>query len=393
MSPESPNGLLKNAKAEAERIHGNGKTVSKTIAMFDLSGSTPLKLSFGHTLGTRAALQQNIVCRRIAKNYGGAVVKELGDGVLIVFDDPLKACNAAIDIKKVTPRIKNCLTKAGLTIGLVEEVEIGGIPDVLGSTIDRCARIQSMAAPGQILIDKAFLVSVESFLKDNKVISISEPNIADLKGIGQTELYELSLKKLGFVGWQQPFSLHVGRLPVQEKIRFMKEAKTEIIEVGIGLRTLSSYFTGRSSSEFRDYLFRLLQNGVTIKCYLLDPKSSNAQVYARDRGEENLIANIQNSISLLQHQAEEFAKSHLKGSLEVYVYDRLPYFYIMCIDPASNNARMAVSHYMPGVLRADTPVIQFSKISNSDLYEKYWLSLQDLTNSAKFVALISMEQA
>lgn len=177
--------LLRDAKAEASKI--KGKRVSKTIAMFDLSGSTPLKLNFGHTLGTRAALQQNIVCRKIAEHYKGSVVKELGDGILIVFDDAVKACNAALDVEKVTWKIKNCSTKAGLTSGYVEEVKIGNIPDILGSTVDRCARIQSMALPGQILLDKALLVSIDSFLRDNPDISISEPNIVDLKGIGQTE--------------------------------------------------------------------------------------------------------------------------------------------------------------------------------------------------------------
>jgi class 3 adenylate cyclase len=381
--------LLKEAEAEAAKI--KGQRVQKTVAMFDLSGSTPLKLNLGHTLGTRTALQQNIVCRKIAERYQGVVVKELGDGVLIVFDDAVQACNAALDIKKATRKIKNCSTKAGLTSGYVEEVKIRGTTDFLGATVDRCARIQSVALPGQILIDKALLFLIESFLKDGKAISLSDPCTVELKGIGATEIYEMSRAKLGFVGWQQPFSIHEGRLPIQDKIKFMKSARTEVIEIGASLRTFANYFTGRPSGEFRDYVIDLLQNGVRFKCYVLDPKGMSAKMYAQDREEENLILNIQNSIDQLQNQAKELASLGLKGSLEVYVYDRLPYFYLMCVDPASENGKMAVSHYMSGILRADAPVIQFSKSSNPELFKKYWHSLQELTNTAQFMARISME--
>lgn len=132
---------------------------------------------------------------------------------------------------------------------------------------------------------------------------------------------------------------------------------------------------------------------MTFKCYLIDPLGQSVRNYKKDSGEDGLISSIQNSISQLQLQIESFNSLNLKGSLEIYLYDRLPTFYLMCIDPLPENARMTVSHYMPGILCADTPVIQFSKKSNPELYKKYWLSLQDLTNSAKFIVRISKDQA
>lgn len=314
-------------------------------------------------------------------------IKEEG----IAFDDALEACNAALDIKHATRKIKNCLTKAGLTSGDVEEVKIGNATDFLGATVDRCARIQSVALPGQILIDKALLGHIDSFLKDNHSISLSESAVIDLKGIGVTEIYELSRPKLGFVGWQQPFSIHDGRLPIQDKINFMKSARKDVIEVGVSLRTFANYFTGRPSGEFRVHIIELLQIGVRFKCYLLDPKSKSAEMYSQDRAEKNLISNIQDSIEQLGNQVDEFALLNLKGSLEIYVYDRLPYFYLLCVDPTSKNAKMAASHYMPGVLRADTPVIQFSKSSNPELFIKYWNSFQNLTDNAQFTLRIPKE--
>ena len=381
--------ILKQAKAEAKKI--TGKRVKKTIAMFDLSGSTPLKLTLGHNLGTRTALEQNIVCRKIAEENHGFLVKELGDGVLIAFDDAVDACNAALDIKQATRRIKNCLTKAGLTSGDVEEVKIGNATDLLGATVDRCARIQSVALPGQVLIDKALLGHVDTFLKDNHSISLSGSTVVELKGIGATEIYELSRPKLGFVGWQQPFAIRDGRLPIQDKIKFMKSAKTEIIELGIGLRTFANYFTGRPSGEFRAHIIELLRIGVRFKCYLLDPKGKIAEIYSQDRDESGLISTIQNSIEQLQNQQNQFSSLNLKGSLEICVYDRLPCFHLMCVDPMSNNGKMTISHYMPGVLRAESPVIQFSKSSNAELFSKYWNSFQNLTANAEFLAIIPMD--
>ncbi len=383
MPDQSLSQILEDAKLEAKKI--KGKRVSKAVAMFDLSGSTPLKLAIGHTLGTRTALEQNFVCRKIAEKYKGSVVKELGDGILIIFDDALNACEAALDIETATREISNCSTKAGITFGYVEEVEINNSLDVLGTTVDRSARIQSAALPGQILVDKALYEPIASFLKDKQDIILSQPKSVDLKGIGQTEIYELSSSKLGFVGWQQPFSIEDGRLPITQKVEFMKGAGTEVIELGIGLKTFTSYFYGRKAADFKEHVIELLRQGVNLKCYLLDPKSEVAKIYAKERREPHLIQEIENTIEKLHHLEEEFAALNLKGVLEIYVYDSFPCFYVMCVDPLSDNARMTASPYMPGLLRADMPVMQFSKALNSQLFSKYWIAVQEITGKSKLM--------
>lgn len=58
-----------------------------------------MKLSRGHTYGTRLSLLHNLICREIAAEHTGTVVKELGDGLFVEFKDPVSACLAAIDIK------------------------------------------------------------------------------------------------------------------------------------------------------------------------------------------------------------------------------------------------------------------------------------------------------
>jgi len=375
--------VLEDTQSKVER--SKGKRVTKTIGMFDLSESTALKLRIGHTLGTRAALLHNLVCRKIAEKYGGTVVKELGDGILIKFDDPLTACLAAIGIKTVTEKIENCLTKAGLTHGAIEEITIGGIVDMLGTTVDRCARLQALAMPGQILVDTALHDTVASFLKDYPNICFSQPKTLRLKGIGETNIYELSTREGGFVGWQRmPFSLQEeGRLLIEEKVAFMQGANSEVIELGTGLSTFAGYFTNRRPAEFKDHVVELLRRGVTFKCVALNPDSTIAEIYANDRKEENFIQDIRNSIKELKRQRDEFVARGLKGSFEVYVYDHFPYFHAVCIDSMSDHGRMTVSHYMHGIARAGTPVMQFSKSLNPVMFNKYWSSVEKLLSDAK----------
>ena len=385
MSDDNLVKLLKDARSKVEM--SKGKRVTKTIGMFDLSESTPLKLRIGHTLGTRAALLHNIVCRKIVEKFGGTVVKELGDGILVKFEDPVIACLAAIDIKTVTQKIENCFTKAGLTLGAVEEITIGGIVDLLGTTVDRCARLQALAVPGQILVDTALHDTVASFLKDYPNICFSQPKTLRLKGIGETNIYELSTRECGFVGWQRmPFSLHEeGRLLIKEKVVFMKDAKSEIIELGTGLTTFTGYFTNRRPAEFKDHVAKLLKQGVTFKCVLLDPDCNIAKEYAKDLKERGLIEDICCSIRELRKQQNEFESLNLKGSFEIYVYRHVPYFHAVCIDPETEAGRIAVSHYIHGLRRAEAPVFQFCKALNKEMFAKYWLSIKELLNESKQV--------
>jgi class 3 adenylate cyclase len=362
-----------------------GTRTTKTIAIFDLAGSTPMKLLGGHTLGTRAALLHNLICREIAGRRGGMVVKELGDGVIVAFDDPVSACLAAVEIKAAAHETDEVMTKGGLTIGAVEEMEIAGIKDFLGMTVDRCARIQSMAAPGQILLDSALHDAASSFLRDLPNISVGPGQDLNLKGIGPTLVYELSTKDLGFVGhYASPLMIHEdGRLTIDEKVAFMQNAESEVIELGIGLRTFTGYFTSRRRTEFKDHVLNLLQRGVDFKCMLLNPASSIARIYAKNRAEKTLCKDISFSIRELKRQQQEFDSLKPKGSFEIVLYAHLPSFHAVCVDPQTDAGRITVSNYLHGVFRAEAPVLQFSKVSNKEMFSKYWLSMESLLRDSK----------
>ncbi|MBA7501482.1 hypothetical protein ES706_00052 [subsurface metagenome] len=379
------NRLLKDIQARVGKIKGKRKTIA--VAFFDLSGSTPMKLEKGHTPATRTMLFHNLICREIATKYNGSFVKELGDGVLITFDDPVSACRAAVDIKTASHRTGKFVTKAGLTFGAVEEIRTGSIKDILGTTVDRCARIQSLALPDQILIDSSLRDAASSFLQDDSNIRVGPSNKVLLRGIGPTVLYELSPKETRFAPFiAAPIIFYEeGRLSIDEKVAFMQTAKREVIELGIGLRTFTKYFTNRKPAEFKDHVVGLMQQGVTFRCMLLDPDAKAANQYARDLNSKDYIKDIRRSIGELKKLQKEFRSLNLKGVFEIYLYEHFPYFHAVCVDPETKAGHITVSHYLYGLSRADAPVFQFYKAMNKEMFVKYWHSIKGLLEESKLI--------
>jgi len=348
------------------------KTGVVAIAIFDLPNSTKIKLTEGHTKGTRLALEHNLICEKIAQSFGGSVIKHMGDGVFIEFKDPIKACQAALKIKKATIEDGRFVTKGGITLGVVESIEIGGIRDLLGSTVDRCARLVSMAIPNQILVDQVLLMSLESFLRDNKRIMISEPSTIKARGIGDLSVYELSIEPYGFAGFGLPYLriIEEGRMPLKEKVEFLSSATEDIIELGIGLSSFSDNYYRQRSTEWKDRLICLLRKGVVIRCVILDPDSRIARIYLTDNKELSYLQRMKESLKKLLDIKAEFRKQGL-DNFKILAYDAIPRFHASCIDIDKPFGKMSVSHYLPQTLRSENPVIQFSKYSNPELFEKY----------------------
>ena len=358
------------------------KTGVVAIAMFDLPDSTRTKLTEGHTKGTQLALEHNLICEKIAKTFGGSVIKHMGDGVFIQFEDPLKACQAALKIKKATIEDGRFVTKGGMTLGIVESIEIGGIRDLLGATVDRCARLASAAIPNQILVDQVLLTSSESFLKDNKKIMISEPSTIRAKGIGDLSVYELSIKPYGFAGFGIPYLriIEEGRMPLKEKMAFLSSATEDIIELGIGLSSFSDSYYRQRSTEFKDKLIYLLRKGVIIRCVILDPDSRIARTYLRENKELSYLQRMKESLKKLVDIKAEFHGQGL-DNFKIFAYNAIPTFHASCIDIDKPFGKISVSHYLPETLRSENPVIQFSKYSNPELFEKYKSIVKNLLSN------------
>lgn len=390
MDPILPD-LSDRVKRTGPRQAKRGKRVQLTVSFFDLAGSTFRKLDLGHIEGVRAALQHNAACRVIGRRFGGRAIKDLGDGVLMVFPDSLKAVLAAINLKRGLEKYAGLSTKVGITSGLVEKVRIGSRDDVLGSTVDRCARLEALAQPGQIIIDRPLFEAVRSFLKDYENVGVSDPMTQILPGVGETEVREV------FAGRARPIPLGAfkgafwlnesGRLPLAEKARFLEGARDEVIEIGVGLTTFADYFHAFDRTLFKEPVRKLLQRSVVFRCVAVNPNSQAAKVYSGDRGEPPYLREVKESIRKLREVRDEFRRDRLRGSLEMYTYARIPYYHAMCVDigegKPSPNGRMVVSNYLFATKRADCPVMRFSAKSNPRLFETYWHSVRAMLRESR----------
>jgi len=368
--------------SSVERAAGTPR--QRTLAMFDMAESTEQKLIQGQQQAIARIVRHNLLCRQLTEAYGGRVVKELGDGILCLFEEPVAACQAGLNIKAAFHYVPGIETKGAITTGTVQELVVGGVNDALGEPVDRCARVLGLALTGQVLIDQATRDSALAWLADYEGIVLDGPFEVDLKGCGSVGLYELSLEGELVGGLRVPFRVDpTGRLPVTEKNRFLQAAKERIVELGIGLTTFAGYLRGTRPGErdFAEHVIHALERGVNVSCYALNPRSTFARQYVRDRGEPDYLEGISGALNELARWGKAHASS-LPGNFEVRVYDHFPYLHAMCIDPESDRARIIVSHYLYAIRRADTPYLQLGRQENPALFRKWWTSIEALVASA-----------
>lgn len=88
--------------------------------------------------------------QQILNRHGGQVIKELGDGILGVFDTVSAALLASLDIQQIWNETKGIDLRIGLQSGEV----IFDHGDVFGDAVNIASRIQSIGIPGCILFSE-----------------------------------------------------------------------------------------------------------------------------------------------------------------------------------------------------------------------------------------------
>lgn len=93
-----------------------------------------------------------------AARHGGAVLKEMGDGLLLRFDSVARAVDAAREIQAQVETDGSYRLRVGIHAG--EVVEVGG--DVLGDGVNLASRIQAEAQPGTIAVSEVVAANVRN---------------------------------------------------------------------------------------------------------------------------------------------------------------------------------------------------------------------------------------
>ena len=125
-----------------------------TVVFADLTGSTGVFESLGNAKATQAITRLTQWIGDVCSAQHGLVVKNLGDGVLMVFVENADAIEAVTEMQRAhTQRIKNWpeKLKMHLQVGMARGEVIEQDGDFFGDAVNVASRLSDLSGPDQIL--------------------------------------------------------------------------------------------------------------------------------------------------------------------------------------------------------------------------------------------------
>ena len=136
-----------------------------TVVFADLTGSTGVFESLGNAKATQAITRLTQWIAQVCTHQNGAVVKSLGDGVLMVFKQNADAVEAVIEMQRVhSERIKTWpdTLKMRLQIGLARGDVVAQDSDYFGDAVNVASRLSDLSGPDQILATDSVIEQLPS---------------------------------------------------------------------------------------------------------------------------------------------------------------------------------------------------------------------------------------
>ena len=146
------------------------------IVFTDIVGFTKLTAD-DQSKASSLLKQQRDLLRPIVESFNGSWIKEIGDGLLLIFDTVTDAVNCSIKIQEETKSIDDLDLRIGIHQGeiLLEE------NDVIGDDVNIASRIEPFSASGGIAISN----KVNDALVREKEFETKYLGKPKLKGVGQ----------------------------------------------------------------------------------------------------------------------------------------------------------------------------------------------------------------
>jgi class 3 adenylate cyclase len=139
--------LDETASHELDRVSPTGTV---TIVFTDVEDSTSLSPSMGDAAWADTIDRHLETVRQVVEQFGGTVIKTLGDCAMAAFNGAEAAVQAVIRLQKRMQDL-DLSVRIGVHTGDVERVH----GDYFGVAVNRAARVASAAAGGEILISSA----------------------------------------------------------------------------------------------------------------------------------------------------------------------------------------------------------------------------------------------
>ncbi len=152
------------------------------IVFTDIVGYTK-RMDANEEATMKLLVRQRELIFPMVKDFGGEVIKEIGDGLLMMFTSANKAVRFAMAVQEKLKDDELCI-RAGIHIGDV--IFEGG--DVFGSAVNIAARIEPLATPGGICISE----DVKNQIRNQGDIMASSIGKKELKGVKEhIEIYRV----------------------------------------------------------------------------------------------------------------------------------------------------------------------------------------------------------
>jgi class 3 adenylate cyclase len=140
-----------------------------TIMFSDIVGYTALcERHSADTMSQVRSCFEQVTTTEIESSYHGLIVKRIGDAVLAIFAEPTAAVSAALSLHQrlaEEPIEEASLQlRTGIHIGQVSVESVGTQIDVFGRHVNRAARVQGIAEPGEVLVTEAVEDNVRGWI-------------------------------------------------------------------------------------------------------------------------------------------------------------------------------------------------------------------------------------
>src|SRR4051812_8736916 len=125
------------------------------ILFTDLKGSTSYFEKFGDAAGLLMVDRSTKMLSLCVERHKGRVIKTIGDSVMAFFEDPAEAIAAAVEMQEVIfadNKDKEEVRRVSVRIGVNYGLGLVKSDDVFGDVVNVASRVESAAAPEQILI-------------------------------------------------------------------------------------------------------------------------------------------------------------------------------------------------------------------------------------------------